>query len=258
MVVNGQRCELDELAPKTPDGLNPDEEITSWARYNFPCKLSKEIEGGFYSSNFKTVYGNSRRLAILPSKGGPAPTTNYDFVNVPEINQVSTNTAGENGALLKITGTGFTNDESKVSVTAGGLPCAVKESTINEITCEVGNGASISGALNVGGGGVTYQKFTNLGKATPELFRELLKGATPPTPVFSGRLGEVDMITGETNTFHYWSGVFVAPSTGAFRFFVNTGDRVAAFISTTDGGPVPATPTVRRTYGNSYRLPLRT
>lgn len=109
MVVNGQRCELDELSGN-PDALNPDEPITSWARYPFNCKLSREVEAGYYTSNFKTVYGNSKRLAILPSNGGYSTPVTYDFVNVPDIQVVSTNTAGDNGALLTLTGTGFSTD----------------------------------------------------------------------------------------------------------------------------------------------------
>lgn len=257
MVVNGQRCEIDELSG-APDALNPDEEITSWARYPFACKLSKEVEAGYFPSNFRTVFGNSKRLAILPSKGGySAAPLNYDFVNVPNIQTISTNTAGENGALLTLTGSGFSGDKTKVTVTAGGLPCTVNESSIQKIVCTVGNGPSTSAAINIGGGGVSYKRYKALGKSTIDAFKAHLDANPTLTADFSGVLGEVDLYTTERDTYHVWKGIFTPKRTGQYKFFVNSGDRIAAYISTTHQGDVPAGPTIFRATGNSFRLPLR-
>lgn len=257
MVVNGQRCELDELNPGAPDALNVDEPITSWARYTFPCKLSNEIEAGYYSSNFQTIYGNSRRLAILPSKGGPATPINYDFTNIPEILSVSTNTAGNHGANLTLTGTGFSTDTSKITVTAGGLPCDVKRATNSLIICQVANGESVSSSINIGGGGVTYKKYIGLDKSTTQAFKDHLDANPTLAAAYSGAKGEVDLYTTETNSYHFWSGIFVPKRTGQYKFFVNSGDRIAAYISTTNEGAIPTDPTVYRASGNSFRLPLR-
>lgn len=70
-------------------------------------------------------------------------------------------------------------------------------------------------------------------------------------------MGEVDLYTTERDTYHVWKGVFVPKETGSYKFFVNSGDRIAAYISTTNEGAIPATATISRGSGNSFRLPLR-
>lgn len=44
------------------------------------------------------------------------------------------------GTSVMIEGTGFTDEKSEITVTIGGVVCAVKESSTTRITCDVGNG----------------------------------------------------------------------------------------------------------------------
>ena len=59
----------------------------------------------------------------------------YDFVIVPEVTGVSTNVAGTLGTHLKIDGTGFGDDHTTISVSAGGLDCAVDSLVNGQISC---------------------------------------------------------------------------------------------------------------------------
>lgn len=114
MLVNGQRCERNELNPLDPFARNPDDPLDVWGTYPFACKLSPESEGGFYTSQFQTVNGDARKLDVLATQRSAASPNNvwYDFVNVPEITDLSANKGGSNGGVLTIDGNGFSLDKT--------------------------------------------------------------------------------------------------------------------------------------------------
>lgn len=51
----------------------------------------------------------------------------YEFVLTPEITSINSNSAGENGNRLVISGNGFNNDKTKSTVSVGDLNCNVTE-----------------------------------------------------------------------------------------------------------------------------------
>jgi hypothetical protein len=68
----------------------------------------------------------------------------YEFVCVPKISQISSNTGSVEGQIIVIKGSGFSNNPLEVSVKADELNCKVLTSSNNQIVCEVEKDTRVS------------------------------------------------------------------------------------------------------------------
>lgn len=94
-----------------------------------------------YKITLKTKWGDpiaKSSSQMLTADG----QSEYQFILTPDISDIDNHSGGENGNLLKITGSAFGSKKENVSVSAGGLDCEIQEISNTEITCKVSPGST--------------------------------------------------------------------------------------------------------------------
>jgi hypothetical protein len=100
------------------------------------CQLPPTMEGGLYNVTEWVTPGYAQKSPRMLS-GSISQGVNYEYAVIPSITSISANSGSYLGALLTITGTGFSSNVSKLSIKAANIPCDVKSASATSITCQV-------------------------------------------------------------------------------------------------------------------------
>ena len=149
----------------------------------------------------------------------------YSVIIAPNIEKLSRlpNHSSPNGQLLKITGKGFSKVPSQNTVMVVDQICEVKESDFYHITCEMPPFTAFNQAAYIGTRGMkryfwnnTYTDLSSLdGIVTPTSVENFFEPEGPENLGFKYR--------------DIWKGLFKAPKTGEYRFFIS-GDDYSYFL----------------------------
>lgn len=169
---------------------------------------------------------------------------NYQFAVLPAISAISPNSGSAAGQLLSITGSGFSLDKTKVSVSVDGIPCAVVDSTLTNINCQLAkknNNASTALPTNsasqqqgyYSGNGLAYTRY-NLGSIRG--IANFQNSYASLTVLESGFRGEIE--TGDYYGSYYgevFKGYFTAPVSGTYTFRGVGDDEFSVSLSSSYG-----------------------
>jgi hypothetical protein len=92
------------------------------------CKVSPIQSGGYYNITEWVVPGIGTNVLRM-NYGSVNGFGNYQFMVIPSITSVSSNTGGSQGQTITIYGTGFSRNSSLINVMAANLPCNIVSST---------------------------------------------------------------------------------------------------------------------------------
>lgn len=216
--------------------LAVDPELTTldyWGWYGVSATVNDNQHGDLNASIvLNDRFGNSAGVWV-----GNQFTLNgssYTFRTLGRIDSISNSEGSSAGGLnINITGAGFPVN-SVYNISAGGSRCNVTSVTYNTISCTLSPFTPPSPAPTVykGNAGVKREVWQStlsfssvIGVVTPDLVQYL---ALPQIPNNEG-----------TNFQDRLYGLFVAPVTGAYTFFISSDDNGQVFLST-DSSPANA------------------
>lgn len=143
---------------------------------------------------------------------------------------------------MTITGLGFGTDESKVKVLAGGQPCEVLESTNEQVTCRVKEGANVQNL--VGSQSVRFISYKSKDIGQMRSAAVASNGATIASSIVSqGQLGSFEVMNLEDGVGCRMYGFFRPPKSGEYIFYLSADDTAEVWINLTPNISTLATQT---------------
>lgn len=213
------------------------------------CAIAPIQAGGYYNVTEWVAPGYADKNARM-LYGSIKKNINYEFIVQPRVLSVNSHQGGDFGQTITINGNGFSTDSTQIQVKAANVPCDVTSSTETQVTCKVrpnpnGNtfgvlptntaGTQLKGFLS--GSGLTYKRYDVSGLSSKTLpnFRANI-ATSNVTLLESGWRG--DLMSPDiygTNYVQVYSGYFVAPSAGDYKFRALADDAVELFVSSVKG-----------------------
>ena len=230
------------------DSLNPDDALDANSYQNIYCDVSAKIPAGYYNLTLETrlgtPYNNYHSFATKSDGSGT-----YQLMVVPQITALSSNEGSTSGQRLVVTGSGFGQDLSKVSVSAGGLACAPTAVSNSQIACTVAAGASSAAAPLTAGSGAQYTQYqlTNDNRwnyvtslrsklmTNISYFRDASLQGNGVISIQDGVLGTLEAYMTTQFTAYHVRGYFVAPRTGVYNFRLSGDDNAEFWLNPTAG-----------------------
>ena len=205
--------------------LDDDPTLDYWGWYNVSAVINDNVHGDTTPSIFLAEgHGNSIQVWIgtqYTPQGSP-----FDFRTLARIDTISNNQGSAAGGLeITITGAGFPSNHSLYSVLTDGQPCEVTFASPSQVVCTTSStSAPSSDSFYQGNAGLVREYWQSslsfgslIGKVYPDMITRL---ATPQI-----KLDE------DVNFRDRMYGLFVAPVSGDYTFYVSSDDYAQVFLS---------------------------
>lgn len=140
----------------------------------------------------------------------------------------------EGGHLLTVRGNGFTDDKAKISIDINGNACAVESASLHEIKCRTakkGGSSTFPGPVYPGGSGLRRWIWGGVEGNGVSGIPDLKVEDAHVIDILP--TGETSVLRG-TNYKQSIKGLFKAPRTGDYRFFLTSDDHSKVWLSTDD------------------------
>ena len=157
--------------------------------------------------------------------------TPYFFRVLSRIDSVSSNLTSDQGGLdLTITGAGFpasTQNSYDIKIDVDGTPCTLKYHDYNNLICTTQPGVTSANPVYFGNAGL-YRQFWN---NTSENFPSLLSNVNPTFTINQATTTITRNENENNSTRSRMWGLFRAPTTGNYTFFLSSDDGAQVFLS---------------------------
>ena len=207
-------------------------ELDYWGWYNVTGIVNDNIHGDVQATiELSDGHGISATSWLGLQYGTDG--SQYNFRTSAKIDSVSYNEGSKAGGQeLSIAGAGFPSDISKYEVLVDGAACELKSVSYNQIVCMTSakGTPSVAGSQDfAGGAGLLTETWYSesswaglIGLVQPDLKTVSL------TPQIKNNVGD--------NIQTRLSGLFLAPQSGSYQFFISSDDGASVYLST-DSSP---------------------
>jgi len=230
--IGKYNCFIDEQMAKS---------LSVWDRSaRFNCRVPDDIASGDYNMTVTAAQGTGFATSFVSSKAFKVGFEQTPF-NVrihPALNNLSALSGYVDGQILTLTGNGFGIDASKVSIEYKNLKCKVLSLTDTEVKCELeADSTPVSDTMFIGGAGLEHRFYSV--SYTPNALKARANYPNNDSPVISTTLNTENQFELEAYSQRL-AGLFFAPKTGTYTFYLSSDDYSSLFLSSTPFDPTQA------------------
>lgn len=223
--IGKYNCMIDEEMAKS---------LNAWDSYaQFICRVPDEISPGDYNMTVTASQGTGFATSFVTSKAFKVGFEQTPF-NVrihPVLDSLSAHSGYVHGQILTLTGKGFGTDPSKLTVEYKNLKCKVLTVSDTQVKCELEADLSpVTYLTFIGGAGLEHRLYSI--NAEPATLKAKANYPNNNSPVISISLNTENRLESETYSQRF-SGLFFAPKTGTYTFYLSSDDYSSLYFSST-------------------------